>query len=108
VVCVQNRYNLVDRKSEDVLEFCTRGNIGFIPWFPLATGRLARPGGPLARAAERLGLQPAQAAIAWLLKKSPVMLPIPGTSRVDHLQTNTEAALIELDDVTMQELERTE
>jgi pyridoxine 4-dehydrogenase len=104
VVCVQNRYNLVDRKSEDVLEFCTRGNIGFIPWFPLATGRLARPGGPLARAAERLGAQPSQVAIAWLLKKSPVMLPIPGTSRVDHLQTNTEAALIELDDVTMQEL----
>ena len=80
IVSVQNRYNLVDRGSEDVLEYCTREDIGFIPWFPLATGSLAKPGGPLARAGERLGAHPSQIAIAWLLRKSPVMLPIPGTS----------------------------
>jgi aryl-alcohol dehydrogenase-like predicted oxidoreductase len=106
VVSVQNRYNLVDRKSEDVLDYCTRENIGFIPWFPLATGDLAKPGGPLARVAERLGARPAQVAIAWLLRKSPAMLPIPGTSKVEHLEENTAAALLELDDATFKELER--
>lgn len=107
VVSVQNRYNLVDREtSEDVLDYCTRENIGFIPWYPLATGGLAKPGGPLARAAKRLGAQPAQVAIAWLLRKSPVMLPIPGTSKVKHLEENTAAALLELDDSTLEELER--
>jgi aryl-alcohol dehydrogenase-like predicted oxidoreductase len=98
VVSVQNRYNLVDRSSEDVLHYCTRENIGFIPWFPLATGNLAKPGSPVARAAERLGVQPSQVAIAWLLRKSPVMLPIPGTSKVKHLEENTAAALLEIDD----------
>ena len=106
VVSVQNRYNLVDRNSEDVLDYCTRENIGFIPWFPLGTGNLAKPGGPLARAAEKLGAQPAQVAIAWLLRKSPVMLPIPGTSKVKHLQDNTAAALLELDDSIMADLEQ--
>jgi aryl-alcohol dehydrogenase-like predicted oxidoreductase len=106
IVSVQNRYNLVDRNSEDVLEYCTRENIGFIPWFPLATGELAKHDGPLTRAAKRLKAQPAQVALAWLLRKSPVMLPIPGTSKVDHLEENTAAALIKLDDSTMEELDR--
>jgi aryl-alcohol dehydrogenase-like predicted oxidoreductase len=106
VVSVQNRYNLIDRSSEDVLDYCTREGIGFIPWFPLATGELANAGGPLARAAQRLGAQPSQVAIAWLLRKSPVMLPIPGTSTVQHLRENTAGALLELDDSIMNELER--
>jgi aryl-alcohol dehydrogenase-like predicted oxidoreductase len=105
IVSVQNRYNLVDRNSEDVLEYCTRENIGFIPWFPLATGELAKHDGPLTRAAKRVNARPAQIALAWLLKKSPAMLPIPGTSKVKHLEENTAAALIELDDSTMKELD---
>jgi len=108
IVSVQNRYNLVDRNSEDVLEYCTRENLGFIPWFPLATGELAKHDGPLTRAAKRLNAKPAQVALAWLLHKSPAMLPIPGTSKVKHLEENTAAALIELDTSTMQELERLE
>jgi pyridoxine 4-dehydrogenase len=104
VVSVQNRYNLTDRKSEDVLDYCTRENLGFIPWFPLATGSLANPGGPLARVAETLGAQPAQVALAWLLRKSPVMLPIPGTSSVKHLEENTAAALLDLDEAVLEEL----
>ena len=106
IVSVQNRYNLVDRDSEDVLEYCTREGLGFIPWFPLATGELAKHDGPLIRAAKRLNARPAQIALAWLLRKSPVMLPIPGTSKIKHLEENTAAVLIELDDSTMQELER--
>jgi aryl-alcohol dehydrogenase-like predicted oxidoreductase len=106
VVSVQNRYNLTDRKSGDVLDYCTRENIGFIPWYPLATGGLLKNHSAIARTAERLGAQPAQVALAWLLKKSPVMLPIPGTSSVEHLEENTAAAGIELDDKTEQELDR--
>ncbi len=106
IATVQNLYNLVNRQSEDVLDYCTRESLGFIPWFPLATGNLAKPGSPLQRAAERIGAQPSQVAIAWLLKKSPVMLPIPGTSKVKHIEQNAAAALIELDDSTVQELER--
>ena len=106
VASVQNRYNLADRNSEDVLDYCTRENIGFIPWFPLATGDLAKWGSPLARAAVKLDAQPAQVALAWLLRKSPVMLPIPGTSNVKHLEENTAAALLDLDDSIMGELER--
>jgi aryl-alcohol dehydrogenase-like predicted oxidoreductase len=106
IVSVQNRYNMVDRGSEDVLEYCTREGLGFIPWFPLATGELAKHDGPLIRAAKRLNARPAQIALAWLLRKSPVILPIPGTSKVKHLEENTAAALLELDDSTMQELER--
>ena len=105
VAAVQNLYNLADRHSEEVLDYCTRENIGFIPWFPLATGSLANPGTPLAEEADRLGAEPGQVALAWLLRKSPVVLPIPGTSKVKHLESNTEAALIELDDVLMKELE---
>ena len=106
VASVQNRYNLADRNSEDVLDYCTRENIAFIPWFPLATGDLAKWGSPLARAAAKLDAQPAQVALAWLLRKSPVMLPIPGTSNVKHLEENTAAALLDLDDSIIRELER--
>jgi aryl-alcohol dehydrogenase-like predicted oxidoreductase len=106
IATVQNRYNLVDRGSEPVLEYCQREKIGFIPWFPLATGQLAKPGSVLSRTAEKLGAEPAQVALAWLLKKSPVMLPIPGTSKVKHLEENTAGAMIELDDATEKVLEK--
>jgi len=105
VVSVQNRYNLTDRKSEDVLDYCTRENVGFIPWFPLATGDFDKMGDTLQRVAQRLDATPSQVALAWLLHKSPVMLPIPGTSKVEHLEQNTAAAEIQLDDATMRELE---
>jgi pyridoxine 4-dehydrogenase len=107
IVSVQNLYNLADRESEGVLEYCTRENLGFIPWFPLATGDLTKPGGVLARIAGGLGAQPAQVALAWLLAKSPVMLPIPGTSNVQHLKENVEAAQLALTASDMEELERT-
>jgi len=105
VVSVQNMYNLQDRGSEDVLAYCTRERIGFIPWFPLATGDLAEHDGPLARYARRHNVKPSQVALAWLLAKSPVMLPIPGTSNVEHLKDNTAAALLELDENTLRELD---
>jgi pyridoxine 4-dehydrogenase len=104
IATVQNQYNLAYRNYEDVLDYCTRENIGFVPWFPLATGDLAKPHGTLTRIAKRLGAHPAQVALAWLLKKSPVMMPIPGTSKVRHLEENTAAALLDLDDSTMEEL----
>jgi len=106
IATVQNKFNLTDRASEKVLEYCDQEKIGFIPWFPLATGKLAAPGGPLAKIAAKYKAEPAQVALAWLLKKSPVMLPIPGTSKVKHLEENTAAALIELDDSVMKELEK--
>jgi pyridoxine 4-dehydrogenase len=96
IVSVQNRYNLTDRGSEDVLDFCEREGIGFIPWFPLATGDLARPGGPLDEIATRHDASPGQVALAWLLWRSPVMLPIPGTSSVEHLEENVAAASLDL------------
>jgi aryl-alcohol dehydrogenase-like predicted oxidoreductase len=96
IVSVQNRYNLADRESEDVLAACTAEGIGFIPWCPVATGQLARAGGPLDAAATAHGATPAQLALAWLLHHSPVVLPIPGTSSVAHLEENTAAATIEL------------
>jgi aryl-alcohol dehydrogenase-like predicted oxidoreductase len=105
VVSVQNRYNLADRRSEAALGYCTEENIGFIPWFPLAAGDLTKPCGLLERAATKLGAQTTQVALAWLLRKSPVILPIPGTSKVAHVESNTEAALLELDDSIMEELE---
>ena len=98
IVSVQNRYNLTDRGSEDVLNFCEREGLGFIPWFPLATGDLARPGGPLDEIANRHGATPGQVALAWLLHRSPVMLPIPGTSTVEHLEENVAAAALQLQD----------
>lgn len=96
IASVQNLYNLTDRKAEDVLDHCEERGIGFIPWFPLATGELARQDGPLRDLVARLDASPSQIALAWLLRRSPVMLPIPGTSSVAHLEENTEAAGIEL------------
>jgi pyridoxine 4-dehydrogenase len=97
VVTVQNRYNLGDRHSEDVLDVCDADGIGFIPWFPLATGDLARPGGPLDELARAHDATPGQLAIAWLLARSPVTLPIPGTASLRHLEENVAAAELELD-----------
>jgi pyridoxine 4-dehydrogenase len=105
IATVQNLYNIANRKSEDVLDYSEAENIGFIPWFPLATGDLATTGGTLAAIAERLSATPSQVALAWLLRRSPVMLPIPGTSRVKHLEENTAAALVELDEETLRELD---
>jgi pyridoxine 4-dehydrogenase len=98
VVTVQNLYNLTDRKHEDVVDYCTDEGIGFIPWFPLATGGLAKEGGPLDTLAADHDRAPSQLALAWLLKRSPVILPIPGTSSIDHLESNCDAATIELTD----------
>jgi pyridoxine 4-dehydrogenase len=104
IVTVQNRYNLTDRAADDVLAECEREGLGFIPWFPLSTGQLARPGGPLAEAADRHDATPAQLALAWLLHRSQVMLPIPGTASVEHLEENMAAAGIELSDDEVREL----
>ncbi|MDQ1449072.1 MAG: pyridoxine 4-dehydrogenase [Actinomycetota bacterium] len=98
IVTVQNRYNLEDRSSSDLLDHAAGLGIGFIPWFPLATGALAGPGSALAQIADRLGATPSQLALAWLLERSPVMLPIPGTSSVAHLEDNIGAAVVELSD----------
>jgi pyridoxine 4-dehydrogenase len=98
VATVQNLYNLTNRQSEDVLEYCEQEGIGFIPWFPLAAGDLAKPGGPVAEAAEAHDATTGQIALAWLLERSPVMLPIPGTGSVEHLEENVRAAEIELTD----------
>ncbi|MWA03600.1 oxidoreductase [Actinomadura sp. LD22] len=98
IVSVQNLYNLVNRKAEDVLDYAEAENIAFIPWFPIATGELARPGGPLDSAAREHGATASQLALAWLLRRSPVMLPIPGTSRVAHLEENVQAATVTLTD----------
>lgn len=97
VATVQNRYNLVDRASDEVLRYCTEQGIGFLPWFPVASGRLADPGGPVAEVAEKLGATAPQVALAWLLQRSSVMLPIPGTSSLDHLAENCQAATVKLD-----------
>jgi aryl-alcohol dehydrogenase-like predicted oxidoreductase len=98
VATVQNRYNLVTRSSEDVVVYCELHGIGFIPWFPLAAGDLARPGSLLDAIAKRHGATPGQIALAWMLKRSPVMLPIPGTSNVSHLEENVAAVKVELSD----------
>jgi len=105
VVSVQNRYNLLDRGSEAVLEACTEAGIGFIPWFPVATGELARPGGPLDDLAAETGATPAQLALAWLLHRSPVMLPIPGTSSIAHLEENVAASGLSLTDAQVTRLD---
>ncbi len=104
VVTVQNRFNLSDRSAEAVLEKCEERGIGFIPWFPLSAGSLAEPGGPVAELAERHESAPAQIALAWLLARSKVILPIPGTSSVEHLEENVAAAAIELSDEEVAEL----
>jgi pyridoxine 4-dehydrogenase len=96
VASVQNLYNLANRSAEELLDYSAANSIGFIPWFPLATGELAKPGGPLASLAERHGVSASQLALAWLLHRSPVMLPIPGTASVAHLEDNVAAAGITL------------
>jgi aryl-alcohol dehydrogenase-like predicted oxidoreductase len=96
VVSVQNMYNLTDRQHEEVLDYCEAEGLGFIPWFPLATGALAKDGGPLDELSRQHDRTPSQLALAWLLRRSPVMLPIPGTSSVAHLDDNCDAATIEL------------
>ncbi|MFJ6096703.1 aldo/keto reductase [Williamsia muralis] len=96
IATVQNLYNLANRSAQPLLDHCTAENIGFIPWFPLATGELAGPGSKLGAIAEQKQATPSQLALAWLLAKSPVILPIPGTSSVDHLEDNMDAAGIEL------------
>ena len=98
VASVQNLYNLANRSAEELLDYSAANSIGFIPWFPLATGELAKPGGPLAELADKRGASPSQLALAWLLHRSPVMLPIPGTSSVAHLEDNVAAAGIALSD----------
>ena len=98
VATVQNLYNLTERKSEQVLDYCTQEGIGFIPWFPIANGDLARPGGPVDAVVQETGASPAQVALAWLLARSPVMLPIPGTSKVGHVEENCAAAELRLSD----------
>jgi len=105
VSTVQNRYNLTDRSSEDVLRYSEENGIGFIPWAPISAGELAQPGGPLDEAAKRLGATTSQVALAWLLRRSPVMMPIPGTGSAKHLEENMAAAGITLDDDTYAELE---
>lgn len=96
VATVQNRYNLTDRSSADVLDHCTANGIGFIPWAPVSAGELARPGGPVDRIAHQVSATTSQVALAWLLQSSPVMLPIPGTGSVEHLEENLAAAALHL------------
>jgi aryl-alcohol dehydrogenase-like predicted oxidoreductase len=104
VVTVQNRYSVLDRGAEDVLEYCERAKIGFIPWFPLGAGQLSAVGSKLASIAAQAKITPSQLALAWLLRRSPVMLPIPGTSRVEHLEENVATASVKIDDVLFQKL----
>jgi aryl-alcohol dehydrogenase-like predicted oxidoreductase len=105
IVSVQNLYNLGDRKHEVVLEYCEKEGLAFIPWYPVAAGKLARPGGKLDTIAKRHGATVAQLSIAWLLYRSPVMLPIPGTSSVAHLEENVKSAEIVLSDDELKEIE---
>src|SRR5208282_702959 len=107
IVSVQNRYSLSDRGSEDVLKHCEQAEIGFIPWFPLAAGKLSGADSPITRVATQLKATPSQVALAWLLARSPVMLPIPGTSSVKHLEENVAAAGLKIDKQELQELART-
>ncbi len=104
IVTVQNLHNLTYRKSADVLDYCTEQGIGFIPWFPIANGKLAAPGGPVDAVVQATGATPAQVALAWLLAISPVVLPIPGTSKVAHLDENVAAASIALTDSQVADL----
>lgn len=104
IATVQNLYNLTNRQSEAVLEYATAEGIGFIPWFPIAAGDLAKPGGPVDTIAHATGATPSQVALAWLLAKSPVVLPIPGTSKVSHLEENVGAAAVTLTPAHVEEL----
>jgi len=106
IVSVQNKYNLVERKHEQVLQFCTENEIAFLPWYPVDAGRLSRPDGPLAAIAKAKHATPTQISLAWLLHKSPMVLPIPGTYSLDHLKENMAAAVIELSGEEVAEIER--
>lgn len=106
VTTVQNLYNLATRKSEDVLRYCEQHGIGFIPWYPLAAGKLAGPGSQMTKLAQKYGATPGQMALAWLLKRSPAMLPIPGTGKVAHLDQNAAAAAIVLEQADFESLEK--
>jgi len=105
IVSVQNRYNITDRGSEGVVEYCAKHSLGFIPWFPVAAGELAKPGGALEASAKRHNATVAQLSLAWLLHRSPVMLPIPGTSSVEHLEENVRASGVQLSNEEWAELE---
>jgi len=105
IVSVQNLYNLGDRQHEDVVDYCTKHKLAFIPWFPVAAGKLAKPGGKLDTAARRHGATVSQLSLAWLLHRSPVILPIPGTSSVSHLEENVAAAGVKLSDAEWKEIE---
>ena len=105
IVSVQNRYSVTDRGSEDVLEYCEQEKLGFIPWFPLAAGRVSGSKSPIGRMAAQWKATPSQVALAWLLARSPVMLPIPGTSKVEHLEENVAAVNLKIDANGMQELD---
>ena len=105
IVSVQNKYNIGDRAHEDVLEYCTKHSIAFIPWFPVAAGELARPGGKLDSAAKKHGATVSQLSLAWLLHHSPVILPIPGTSSIEHLEENVKAQDVQLSDAEWSEIE---
>ena len=102
---MQNLYNLVNRKSEDVLDYCEAHGIGFIPWYPLASGDLAKPGSVLDQTAHKHGASPSQIALAWILQRSSVMLPIPGTGKAKHLEENVGAASIKLSHEEMRALD---
>jgi pyridoxine 4-dehydrogenase len=104
IVSVQNRYSITDRGAEDVLEYCEKGEMAFIPWFPLAAGRLSGENSPISRLAAQLKATPSQIALAWLLARSPVMLPIPGTSKAKHLEENVAAADLKIEPEEVQEL----
>src|SRR5271170_1561421 len=106
IVSVQNRYSVADRGSEDVLEYCEQEKMGFIPWFPLGAGQVSSSDSPISRVAARWKTTASQIALSWLLARSPVMLPIPGTSKVEHLEQNVAAADLEIDEKQMRELER--
>jgi aryl-alcohol dehydrogenase-like predicted oxidoreductase len=106
IVSVQNKYNIADRTHEEVLQYCEKNNLGFIPWFPMEAGKLNKPGTTLDQAAKSHNASTAQLAVAWLLHHSPVMLPIPGTSSVKHLEENVAAAEIKLSDMEWQTLEK--
>jgi pyridoxine 4-dehydrogenase len=105
IVSVQNQYNLSDRQHEDVVEYCTKHKLAFIPWFPVASGKLAKPGGKLDAAAKAHGATVSQLSLAWLLHHSPVMLPIPGTSSAEHVEENIAAAGVKLSDAEWKEIE---
>ena len=105
IVSVQNQYNISDRQHEDVVEYCTKHKLAFIPWFPVAAGKLAKPGGKLDTVAKAHGATVSQLSLSWLLHRSPVMLPIPGTSSVEHLEENIAAAGVKLSDAEWKDIE---